>query len=93
MELINILKESCRARRSRRKALRKYGLNDDAELRSHWRGCTLGKTTRIILNWVTLNAKNEYEIELRIMVPEEQMVYKSRIRMRSGTMFVQQTRN
>ena len=51
-----------------------------------------GKATRIILNWLTLSAKNGYEIELRIMVPEEQTVYKSKIRMRGGTMFVQQIR-
>ena len=51
-----------------------------------------GKAMRLVLNWLTLNAKNGYKIELRIKVPEEQMVYKSRIRMGGGTMFVQQTR-
>jgi len=52
----------------------------------------LPQATRTILNWLTLNARNGYDVELRIAVPEERMVYRSRIRMQGGTMFVQDTR-
>jgi len=51
-----------------------------------------GKATRIILNCLTLNAKDGYDVELRIMVPEEQTIYRSKIRMRGGTIFVQKVR-
>jgi len=51
-----------------------------------------GKATRIILNWLTLNAKDGYDVELRIMVPEGQTIYRSKIRMRGGTIFVQKVR-
>jgi len=50
------------------------------------------KATWIILNWLTLNAKDGYEVELRIRAPEEQMVYSSKIHMYSGTIFVQRMR-
>jgi len=51
-----------------------------------------GKATRIILNCLTLNAKDGYDVELRIMVPEEQTICRSKIRMRGGTIFVQKVR-
>ena len=51
-----------------------------------------GKATRIILNCLTLNAKDGYDVELRIMVPEGQTIYRSKIRMRGGTIFVQKVR-
>jgi len=92
MELINTLRESQRLRSGGRRVLQKYGISNDAEISQPFADMDPGKTTRLIRNWLTLNAKNGYDIELRIMVPEEEMVYKSRIRMRGGTMFVQQTR-
>jgi len=92
MELISILKESRRLKSDGRKILRKYGINDDAEFTQPFAEMDPGKATRIILNWLTLNAKGGYEIELRIMVPEEQTIYRSKICMRGGTIFVQQIR-
>jgi len=70
MELVSILKESRRTRRGRRKMLRRYGINDDAGFTQPLAEMHPGKTIRIVLNWLTLNAKDGYEIELRIPVPE-----------------------
>jgi len=92
MELLNTLRESQRMRSGGRRVLRKYGISNEAEITQPFAEMDPGKATRLILNWLTLNAKNGYDIELRIMVPEERMVYRSRIRMRGGAMFVQQTR-
>jgi len=89
MELINTFKESHRLRSGGRKILRKYGVNNDAESTQPFAEMDPGKVTRIILNWLTLNAKDGYEVELRIMVPEEQTIYRSKIRTRGGTIFVQ----
>jgi len=49
-------------------------------------------TTRLILNWLTPNAKDGQDVEIRIKVPEKQTVYKRKIYMRQGNMFVRQTR-
>jgi len=75
-----------------RSLLRRYGISNDAELTQPFAEMDPGITTRIILNWLTLNAKDGYEVELRIEVPEEQAVYRSRIHMHSETIFVQQVR-
>jgi len=75
-----------------RKVLLKYGIGDDAEITQPLAEMDPGKATKLILNWLTLNAKSGYDVELRLMVPEEQMVYRRRIRMRDGTIFVQDTR-
>jgi len=91
MELINTLTESQRLRTGGRRALRKYGISNDAEITQPFTDMDPGKTTRLVLNWLTLNAKDGYDIEIRIMVPEEQMLYNSKICMRSGAMFVRQT--
>jgi len=72
--------------------LRKYEISNDPEITQSLAEMDFGKATRVVLNWLILNAKNGYDVELSVMVPEERMVYKSRIRMRGGTMFVQQTR-
>jgi len=89
MELINILKESRRMRRSGRKVLRKYGINDDAEFTQPMVEMHPGKAIRTILNWLTLKAKDGYEIELRIPVPEQQTIYESKLHLKDGTIFVQ----
>jgi len=44
---------------------------------------------RLTLNWLTVNAKKGDDVEIRIKVPEEQTVYKSKICIRQGTLFVQ----
>jgi len=75
MELIRILKERSRANCSMRKMLRRYGINDDAEITQPLAEMQPGKAMRIAVNWLTVNAKNGYEIELLMPVPEEQMVY------------------
>jgi len=41
-----------------------------------------------VLSWMTFNAENGHEIELRIPVPEEQAVYVTSIRMKDRTMYV-----
>jgi len=88
MEQINILKESRRMRRSGRKVLRKYRINDDAEFTQPLAEMHPGKAIRIILNWLTLNVKDGYEIELRIPLHEEQTVYESKLHLKDGTIFV-----
>jgi len=45
--------------------------SDDAEITQPLAEMHPGKATKLILNWMTLNAKNGYEIELRLMVPDE----------------------
>jgi len=92
MELSNTLRESQRLRSGGRRVLRKYEISNDVEITQPFTEMDPGKVARLVLNWLTLNAKNGYDVELRITVPEERMVYRSRIRMRGGTMFVQHTR-
>jgi len=60
-----------------RKILRRYGINDDAEFTQPLVEMQLGKPLRLVLNWLTLNTRNGYEIEMRMQVPEEQMTYTS----------------
>jgi len=92
MEWVNVLRESQRLKSSGRRFLRKYGISNDAKVTQPFAKMDPGKATKLILNWLTLNAKNGYEIQLRLMVPEKQTVSKSKIYMRSGAMFVRQTR-
>jgi len=75
-----------------RKVLRKYGISDDAEITQPFAEMKPEIATRLILNWLTLNAKDGYDVEIRIKVPEEQTVYKSKICMRQRTIFIRQTR-
>ena len=86
------LRESQRLRSGGRRVLRKYGISNDAEITQPFAHMEPEKAIRLTLNCLTINAKDGYEIELRVKVPEEQTVYRSKIRMRGGTMFVQQTR-
>jgi len=74
---------------NKRRVLRKYEISNDPEITQSLAEMDFGKATRVVLNWLILNAKNGYDVELSVMVPEERMVYKSRIRMQGGTMFVQ----
>jgi len=92
MEWVNGLRESQRLKSGGRRFLRKYGISDDAEITQPFAEMGPETTTRLILNWLTLNAKDGYDVEIRIKVPEKQTVYKSKICMRQGTMFVRQTR-
>jgi len=78
MELINTLRESQRLRSGGRRVLRKYGISNDAQITQPIADMDPGKAARLALNWLTLNAKNRYDVELRIKVPEERMVYRSR---------------
>lgn len=88
MELINISKESRRTQRGGRKALRRYGINDDAEFTQPLAEMHPGKAISIVLNWLTLNTRNGYELDLRIPVPEEQTVYESKLRLKDNTIYV-----
>jgi len=92
MDLINVLKECHHLRGCGRRLLRRYGISNDVEFTQPFAEIDPGITTRLILNWLTLNAKDGYEVELRIKVPEEQTVYSSKIRMHNGTIFVQRVR-
>ena len=65
------------------------GLMTMPSLRNHGRKHP-GKAIRIVLNWLTLNAKDGYEIELHIPVPEEQIVYESRLQLKDNTINVRQ---
>jgi len=75
--LLNTLRESQRMRSGRSRVLRKYGISNVAEITQPFAEMNPGKAARLILNWLTLNTKNGYDIELRIMVPEERMVCRS----------------
>ena len=92
MEWVNALRESQRLKSGGRRFLRKYGISDDAEITQPFAEMEPEKVTRLILNWLTLNAKGEYDVEIRIRVPEEQTVYKSKVCSRRGSMFIRQTR-
>lgn len=75
MELIRILDEKRYMNGSVRKILRRYSINDDAEFTQTLVEMHSGKVTRIVMNWLALNANDGVEIELRMFEPEEQMVY------------------
>jgi len=92
MDLINVLKECHHLRGGGRRLLRRYGISNDAEFTQPFAEMDPGIATRLIMNWLTLKAKDGYEVELRMKVPEEQTVYSSKIRMHKGTIFVQQIR-
>jgi len=93
MELISTSNESRRTRRGGRKMLRRYGINDDAEFTQPLAEMHPGEAIRIVLNWLTLNTTEGYEIELRIPVPEEQTVYESRLQLKDNTIYVRQVQD
>jgi len=92
MDLINVLEESNCAGSGGTKILRRYGINDDADITRPFAEMHLEKVIRIVLNWLTINAKNGYENELRIPVAERQAIYKSKIGMRGGAIFVRRVK-
>jgi len=72
MELIKVLEAISFSKRCGRKQLRRYGIND--ELKQPLGEISQDKAIRIVMNWLTLNTRNGHKLELRISVPEEQMV-------------------
>jgi len=92
MERVNALRESQRLKSGGQRYLQKNGISDDAEITQPFAEMEPEKATRLILNWLTINAEDGYEVEIRIRVPEEQKVCKNKICMRHGAMYVRQTR-
>ena len=77
---------------SKRRLLRKYEIRNDAEITQSLAEMESKTVTRLLLNWLTLNAKEGQDVEIRIDVPEKQTVYKSKISVRQGSMFIRKAR-
>jgi len=88
MEIIRILEESRKAKTSVRRKLGRYGISNETELTQPLAEMQPETALRLMLNWLILNAKSGHEIQLRVKVPEEQMVYMSSLMLRHGTMYV-----
>jgi len=84
MEWVNVLKESQRLKSGGRRNLRKYGICNAAEITQPFAEMRPETVTRLLLNWLTLNAKEGQDVQIRIAVPEEQAVYKSKIYLQRG---------
>jgi len=82
MEWVNALRISKRWKSGGRRFLRKYGISDDAEITQPFAEMESEKVTRLMLNRLTINAKDRYDVEIRVQVHEEQTAYKSKICMR-----------
>jgi len=88
MELIRILKEKCHAQHSVRKALRIYGASNDDVLTQPLATMPPEQVIKLVLNWLTLHAKNGHKTELRMPVPEEQKVYESGLLLKHNAIYV-----
>jgi len=62
MELIRLLKESHRSKRSARNMLRLYGISDDAGFTQPLAEMRLGKAIRLVLNWLTLMQRTDMKL-------------------------------
>jgi len=91
MEWVKAIRESQRLKSGGRRYLRKYGIRHDAEITQPFAKMGPETATRLMLIWLTLNAKDGYDVEIRIRVPEKQTMYKSKMCMRQGAIFVRQT--
>ena len=89
MKLIRILNEKFHTQCSVRKALRIYWASNNDELTQPLATMPSEQVITLVLNWLTIHAKNGHKIELRISEPEEQKIYASGLLLKHNAIYVQ----
>jgi len=92
MELIRDLEELQAARKSTRKALRIYGINDINAMMKPLAEMDGDAATKAVLNWVLFNSEEGQDYEIRLQGPENQTVYTTQLANRNGRLFIRNTR-
>jgi len=93
MELISDLKEGCQTRRSIRETLRIFGANSKKEITQPLGNMPVEQAMTLVLNWLTLHAKNGHAVELRMFELQEQKAYATGLLLKNNAIYVQYVRD
>lgn len=92
MELISELEELQKTRKSARKTLQIYGINDITAFMKPLAEMDIDAATKAALNWLVNNSQPGQHYEIRLQVPERQTVFVTQLANRGGTLQIRKVR-